>query len=160
VSRPKLYLAGPLFSLPEREFNSQLRDMLLPIVDVFLPQQDGDLFVEMVAKGIDVELAARRVFETDLRAIIESDYVLIIMDGRSIDEGAAFELGYASALGKACIGLQTDMRRLLPIGNNPMITGALAHVFSDIRALCAWLTSDVRRKRFDQSSSPTRIDLN
>lgn len=34
------------------------------------------------------------------------------------------------ALDKLCIGLQTDIRRLLTCGNNPMIESALSVVFS------------------------------
>jgi nucleoside 2-deoxyribosyltransferase len=145
MSRLSLYLAGPLFSVAERDFNLRLRDALLPIVDVYLPQEDGGLFVEMVNEGMPLEQASRRVFEGDLRAINISNYVLIVMDGRSIDEGASFELGYASAMRKTCIGLQTDMRRLLPIGNNPMISGALERTFDDIKTLCAWLAEDARQ---------------
>jgi nucleoside 2-deoxyribosyltransferase len=66
-----------------------------------------------------------KVFEGDLEAIRNSDVLLMILDGRAPDEGACFELGYAYSLNKVCVGLQTDVRRLLTIGNNPMIVGAL-----------------------------------
>jgi nucleoside 2-deoxyribosyltransferase len=146
MTKPRLYLAAPLFSVAEREFNIKLRNELLPIVDVYLPQEDGGLFVEMVKQGMPVAKAAQRVFTGDLGAIDASDYVLVVMDGRAIDEGAAFELGYASAQQKTCVGLQTDMRRLLPIGNNPMITGALIHKFEDVQTLCAWLAVDAQQR--------------
>jgi nucleoside 2-deoxyribosyltransferase len=157
MSKLSLYLAGPLFSLGEREFNIRLRDTLSPIVDVYLPQTDGGLFVEMVKKGTPVAQAAQRVFEGDLRAIAASHYILIVMDGRAIDEGAAFELGYASANRKTCIGLQTDMRRLLPIGNNPMITGALMQTFHDVETLCAWLADNARQHVIRGKSGSLRI---
>ncbi len=75
----------------------------------------------------------------DIAALKKCDFVLIVLDGRSVDEGAAFELGYAYALGKVCYGLQTDPRRLLKIGiNNPMIDCALQQVFSSVDDLVAW----------------------
>jgi nucleoside 2-deoxyribosyltransferase len=61
------------------------------------------------------------------------------MDGRTIDEGAAFELGYAFALGKACVGLKTDARSLFTFGDNPMIEGAVREIFHDETSLCRWL---------------------
>jgi hypothetical protein len=58
---------------------------------------------------------------------------------RSIDEGACFELGYAFALGKTCVGLKTDSRTLFPFGDNPMIEAALRHIFRDEADLFTWL---------------------
>jgi nucleoside 2-deoxyribosyltransferase len=63
---------------------------------------------------------------------------LIILDGRAIDEGAAFELGFATAFGKLCVGLQTDPRRLIASRNNPMIDCALQHIFEDAPSLLRW----------------------
>jgi len=70
-----------------------------------------------------------------LAAIRNCDLLVIVLDGRSVDEGAAFELGYAYAIGKPCYGLQTDPRRLLPFGNNPMLQHALKAVVSNVRDL-------------------------
>jgi nucleoside 2-deoxyribosyltransferase len=61
------------------------------------------------------------------------------MDGRVIDEGASFELGYAYSRGKVCIGLKTDVRRLLAIGDNPMIECALRAVFGSVEGVLAWI---------------------
>ena len=154
MNRRKLYLASPLFSLSEKDFNVKLRDRLELLVDVYLPQEDGGLLVDMVDRGMPVIEAARQVFLGDIRAIIESHYVLIVMDGRTVDEGAAFELGYASALRKTCIGLQTDVRRLLPFGNNPMLTGALVNTFQNIDALCIWLETDLHRDLIQNTTRP------
>jgi nucleoside 2-deoxyribosyltransferase len=68
----------------------------------------------------------------------------VILDGRTVDEGAAFEMGYAHALGRPCVGLQTDPRRLLPIGNNPMLDGALQHIFKDVNEVIAWVEEPSR----------------
>ena len=136
-----LYLAGPLFSEAELKFNAWLKGKLQPFFDVYLPQEDGGLLVEMVADGMPPDLAARRVFGIDIRAMDECDMMLIVLDGRAVDEGAAFELGYAYAKGKPCYGLKTDPRQLLATGNNPMIDKSLKQVFGTVDELVTWAAS-------------------
>ena len=140
-NRPLMYIAGPLFSLAEREFNARLKELLSLRFNIYLPQQDGGLLTEMIAAGMDSEEASRRVFERDVLAIRKCEFFLMILDGRVIDEGAAFELGVAYSIGKRCFGLQTDPRRLLPCGNNPMIAQALEHIFQSIEEMKEWLLS-------------------
>ena len=142
---PRLYIAGPLFSVAEKKFNRELRDLLSPFFTVYLPQEDGQLLVDLASAGEDVENAMKRIFEADLSAIRNSDALVFIMDGRAPDEGACVELGYAYSLGKTCVGLQTDPRRLLPLGNNPMIMGALSSAFSSADQLLEWAASFKRR---------------
>lgn len=136
--RQKLYFAAPLFSDMERQFNKNIAQRLEQFFDVFLPQEDGGLMVEMIDEGINPDEAARRVFQLDVEALNRCAVILVVMDGRTIDEGAAFELGYAFALGKTCVGLQTDVRRLLGTGNNPMIDCGLKQVFQDVEELMNW----------------------
>jgi len=138
TKKPLVYLAGPLFSSAERAFNARLKSNLLPYVNVFLPQEDGGLVRELVAAGAAAHDAARAVFEMDLAAIRKCDLLLLVMDGRVIDEGASVELGVAFALGKECVGLQTDSRRMLLDRNNPMIDCALSQVFHDEVLLFNW----------------------
>ena len=136
--KQRLYLAGPLFSQAEREYNKKVKAALEPFFNVFLPQEDGCLFVNLVASGLSITEAARKIFTCDVKAIEASEFLVIVLDGRAIDEGAAFELGVAYAKGKKCVALQTDMRRLLPIGNNPMIDCAVESVFENIESLLVW----------------------
>lgn len=138
MNKPKLYLAAPLFSAAELQFNAELKVRFSRWFEVFLPQEDGGLIVEMVRKGMPREAAIRNVFAVDCKAIEASEVLLIVCDGRTIDEGACFELGYAFALGKLCIGLQTDVRRLLPTGNNPMLEAACFHIFESVEAVENW----------------------
>lgn len=140
--RLSVYLAGPLFSEAERSYNEQVADELEKHFDVFLPQRDGGLFMNMVNHGVTVDDAASAVFAGDLKAMEECDLVVAVLDGRAIDEGVAFEIGYAFSRKKQCFGLQTDMRRLLPIGNNPMLTGALEQVFSSLETLLEYLRAN------------------
>ncbi len=137
-ARLHLYLAGPLFSDAEREFNRKLRRLLSPYFELYVPQEDGGLFVDMLESGTSPSDAGRRIFTWDIAALDRCDLVLVVLDGRTIDEGAAFELGYAYAVSKLCYGVQTDPRRLVPSGNNPMIEQALAYVFHSVDELVAW----------------------
>jgi nucleoside 2-deoxyribosyltransferase len=134
-----VYLAAPLFSQGERERNRAIRDRLSVFANVYLPQEDGDLIVDLVRNGMPIERAKSEIFQQDIQAINCCDVLIILMDGRSIDEGASFELGYAFALGKTCVGLKTDPRTLLPFGDNPMIEAALRHIFREETDLYAWL---------------------
>lgn len=134
----KVYLAAPLFNETERRFNIELTEQIERFFSVFLPQRDGGLMINMVTAGVEPEAAARTVFQTDIRAINECDALLIVLDGRTVDEGAAFELGYAHGLRKPCYGLQTDVRRLLSTGNNPMIDCCIERVFHSVNEFCEW----------------------
>ena len=149
-----LYIAGPLFSEAEREYNIQLKRVLAPYFDVYLPQEDGGLLVEMVKNGMLPEVAARKVFKSDIDALERCSVLLIILDGRTIDEGAAVELGYAYAKGKVCFGFKTGPRQLLPFGNNPMVDGSLIKTFSSIDELVAWASVHVSEVRHDERSVP------
>jgi nucleoside 2-deoxyribosyltransferase len=135
----RVYLAAPLFSQAERIRNKTLRDAISRFANVYLPQEDGGLILDLVRDGMPVEQAKSEIFELDSAAIRACDVLVIILDGRTVDEGAAFELGYAFALGKACVGLKTDPRMLLPIGDNPMIEAALRRLFSDESELVHWI---------------------
>ncbi len=138
LKRPKLYFAAPLFSRAERTFNADLAAKLKPYFDVYLPQRDGGLLSEYVAGGMSIEQAERKIYNDDIHAIRKAAVFLIVLDGRTIDEGAAYELGFANALKKPCYGLQTDPRRLLPHGNNPMIGVPLKQRFENETDLLRW----------------------
>ncbi|MFB9136045.1 nucleoside 2-deoxyribosyltransferase [Vibrio olivae] len=138
--KKKLYLAAPLFCDSEIQFNIYLESLLSSSFDVFLPQRDNGLVFEEIENGGDVNSSLRSVFNGDIEAIKKCDILLILLDGRSIDEGACFELGYAFSLGKQCIGLRTDSRQLMKHGNNPMITQALSSCFSSIPELQEWVS--------------------
>ncbi|MCK1266888.1 MULTISPECIES: nucleoside 2-deoxyribosyltransferase [unclassified Bradyrhizobium] len=135
----RVYLAAPLFSQAERIRNKSLRDAISRFANVYLPQEDGGLILDLVRDGMPVEQAKSEIFELDIAAIRACDVLVIILDGRTVDEGASFELGYAFALGKTCVGLKTDPRMLLPIGDNPMIEAALRKLFSDDSELVNWI---------------------
>ncbi len=141
LDKPWIYIAGPLFSVAEKAFNLNVRSILEPFFHTYLPQKDGILLAEAVANKRDsliLNSLVETVFQGDISAIRRADVLLAILDGRAVDEGTAFEIGFAYAIGKPCYGLQTDPRRLLPQGNNPMISQSLKRVFADLEQLRAW----------------------
>ncbi|WP_406660806.1 nucleoside 2-deoxyribosyltransferase [Methanolobus sp. ZRKC3] len=105
--KKQIYLAGPLFSQAEMDFNVMLRDRLVEMgFSVFLPQEDG-----ADTQSSRMEDRQRNIFENDVRGIDESDIVLAVLDGGSdVDSGTAWEMGYAYAKGIPVLGLKTDFR--------------------------------------------------
>lgn len=100
------------------------------------------LIVDLVERGISFQEASQRVFDADIGAINESDITLIILDGRTVDEGASVELGYAFSKKKRCFGYSTDPRCILPFGQNPMITCCLEATFHNIENFLDYLFPD------------------
>ncbi len=122
----RIYIAGPLFSKAELEFNDRLDKFLRDLkFKTFLPQRDGYKLIDLLRNKTCKTEAIKVIFEKDINEIKKSDILILIMDGRVPDEGACVELGVAHALGKECIGLKTDVRSLLEGMDNPLIIGAL-----------------------------------
>lgn len=143
MRRIRTYLAAPLFNPRERAFNASLADTLGLCCDVFLPQRDGLLLADLLADGVPKGVAETRIFERDRLALSECEVLIAVLDGAHIDEGVAFEIGFAHGRGCLCLGLQTDVRRALPSGNNPMIGRALSSVFDSVEALVAYMPGEL-----------------
>lgn len=137
-SRKLIYLASPLFSESERRQNEEICFILERWCDVFLPQRDGELIPQLIQRGHSREDAYRTVFDRDIAALRACDAVVLNLDGRTVDEGAAFELGFGYSQGKICVGFHNDVRVLLPWGLNPMVTVPLSHTFTCLESLEAW----------------------
>ena len=98
----KIYQAGPLFSQAERAWHAAFKARLEAAgYDVLWP---GDLF----ASGEKV--TARQIMETDRDALLSCNAVVALLDGAQVDDGTAWEIGYACAKGIPVIGLRTDFR--------------------------------------------------
>jgi len=122
----RIYVAGPLFSEAEKQYNEHLSKCLEDMgFETFLPQRDGYELSELLANGDSESFAMGKIFKRDISEIQKSDIVVFVMDGRVPDDGACVEIGYAYAMGKECIGLKTDPRTLMSDLDNPMILGAL-----------------------------------
>ncbi|WP_176763936.1 nucleoside 2-deoxyribosyltransferase [Aquimonas voraii] len=139
VTSRKLYLAAPLFNDLERGFNADLCALLERRFDVFLPQRDGHLLPGSGLVGSEFDQKARQVHKMDVSAMEGADLIFAVLDGRVIDEGVCFEIGFCFALGKRCIALRTDSRVLLPSGINPMISLSLSRIFASLREVESWV---------------------
>jgi Nucleoside 2-deoxyribosyltransferase len=140
-------LASALFNPVERSFNLGIADRLRGLADVFLPQRDGKLLTRLIDEGRSVREARAMVYHEDVQALERCDGVVAVLDGRTVDEGVAFELGYARALGKLCIGLKTDDRCMLPTGDNPMIVMGCHRICSSMDELVDALAATLPRTR-------------
>ncbi len=126
IRMSRIYVAGPLFSEAEKQYNEYLSKCLEDMgFETFLPQRDGYELSELLANGDSESVAMGKIFKRDISEIQKSDIVVFVMDGRVPDDGACVEIGYAYAMGKECIGLKTDPRTLMSDLDNPMILGAL-----------------------------------
>jgi len=104
----------------------------------------------LIAEGYSIYEARNLVFKRDIEAIVNSDILIAVLDGRTIDEGVAFELGYANALGKPCFGLKTDDRTMLPSGDNPMIVMACNNIFSNLSEMIVEIKQTIEQKAWDR----------
>lgn len=121
-----IYIAGPLFSESEMEFNRRMNEFLKNLgFNTFLPQEDGHLLSELMEKGFKKDDAIQMIFRKDIEKIKDCDIIVFVMDGRVPDEGACVEIGLAYAYDKECFGFKTDSRSLMCDMDNPLIIGAL-----------------------------------
>src|SRR5574341_1742178 len=101
-----VYLAAPLFSQAELDFNRRLRDEIKSAgFSVFLPQEDSN----NIKDGKNRQAI---IFNKNVGAIENSDIIVAVIDGTDVDSGTAWEIGYAWALGKPVLGLRTDFRTM------------------------------------------------
>jgi nucleoside 2-deoxyribosyltransferase len=100
VTHVKIYLAGPLFTTPEREFNTQLAIRLRAAGhEVWVPQENPA-----------AELTGKAIFEKDLQGLSAAEGVVAVMDGADPDSGTCWECGYAYAKGKPVVLYRSDLR--------------------------------------------------
>lgn len=121
----KIYLAGPLFTSAEREFNVKLANLLRAGGhEVWLPQDYEQR-----------EKTAEAIFRKDVEGIDWADVVVANMDGPDPDSGTAWECGYAYRR-KPVVLFRTDFRAAEGPGNGPynlMLTeSASAHLESPL----------------------------
>ena len=99
----RAYVAGPLFDEGERWWIEKVERLVVENgFATFLPHRDNP-------PKDQHNVAA--IFANDRRGIDECDLVVASLNGLTTDDGTAWEVGYAFALGKPIIGLYTDWRR-------------------------------------------------
>ena len=106
-SKPRLYLAGPLFSEAKQDWHRKTKARL---------QAEGyevvwpfELFnqAEIAAWG---DAAPAKVMEYCRDALASCDQVVALLDGPQVDDGTAWEVGFAHARGIPVVGIRTDFR--------------------------------------------------
>lgn len=102
MTKPKVYVAGPLFDEGERWFIEKVDKLIVDLgFETFLPHRDNPPKVKDNVKLI---------FQNDRQAIDDCNLVVANLNGVTTDDGTAWEIGYAYAKGKYLIGLHTDWR--------------------------------------------------
>jgi nucleoside 2-deoxyribosyltransferase len=128
----RIYQAGPLFSRAEQTWNQELTrriegagHLVTAPVDLLTPEQIHEAG----------DQAPKLIFETCLTAVDRAECVVACLDGPQVDDGTAFEIGYAYARGLPVIGIRTDLRRAGETDYsrvNSMIQGCLCRLVEDI----------------------------
>ena len=117
----KIYQAGPLFSDADRAWHRNFKMKLGAAgYEVLWP---GDLF------SAGEKVTAKQIMEADRDALLSCDAVVALLDGAQVDDGTAWEIGYACAKGMPVIGIRTDFRVCSDSGDdgvvNAMIQGSV-----------------------------------
>jgi len=104
-----IYLAGSIFTPYERAFLDECATRLRAEgFDVFVPHERKDL--------VGVDVTAEAVFVADAGGVVDADAVLAVLDGPSVDDGTACEIGLFYGLKQrdpersGVVGLLTDLR--------------------------------------------------
>jgi nucleoside 2-deoxyribosyltransferase len=102
-----IYQAGPLFTAAEqawhRDLSAQLR---VAGYDVIWP---GDLLTDEEIDAAGVR-APTLIFQACKDALDKCNCVVALLDGPQVDDGTAWEIGYAYAKGLPIYGIRTDSR--------------------------------------------------
>ena len=103
----RIYQAGPLFTEAERDWHLKLKARLLTAgFEVVWP---GELVGPEKAESWGADASAR-IMQRDLEGLVGCDVVAALLDGPQVDDGTAFEIGFAYAKGIPVIGVRTDFR--------------------------------------------------
>jgi len=103
-----IYLAGPLFTQAEQAWLRTVKAELIghghEVCWPFELFKDG----QIAQWG---PIAPRRIMERCRDALDGATSVVAWLDGTQVDDGTAWEIGYAHARGKAVHGIRTDSRQ-------------------------------------------------
>jgi nucleoside 2-deoxyribosyltransferase len=99
----RIYVAAPLFTEAERAFNLVLgRALEAAGHEVYLPQRD-------TPPTQDAERTTT-IFYANLAALRNAEALVAVCDGSQVDDGTAWEIGYAYGRNIQVFGLRTDVR--------------------------------------------------
>lgn len=101
----KIYLANGLFSESDYIYNELLGDQLIALgYDVYIPQRNKE--INDKTKCAD----SIAIYRGDEERLSNSNILVAILDGATVDPGVAAEIGYCAAKNIPIIGLYTDSR--------------------------------------------------
>tara|TARA_B100000700_G_C14819952_1_gene749382 strand:+ start:447 stop:887 length:441 start_codon:yes stop_codon:yes gene_type:complete len=125
----KIYIAGPLFNLHERQYLEEIVNELENNgYDCFLPHRDQSGINESQIKTTEMTPSIKgKIFKNDLNALKTSDMTVALITGWDIDSGTAGEIGYTFASGKPVIAIDADERRF----RNLFVEGMIAETVRD-----------------------------
>ncbi|HJG22168.1 nucleoside 2-deoxyribosyltransferase [Enterococcus durans] len=118
-----IYFAAPLFAKSDLLYNAMLVKKIRAVSEdliVYLPQEN-----EAINDKTDYA-DSKMIALADTEKVLESDLMIALLDGLTIDAGVASEIGVAYAKGIPVIGLYTDSRQ--QGGSHPKKLEALQQV--------------------------------
>ena len=119
----KIYVAGPLFTTAEQDFNVLFKARLEALdknLDILLPQMQGQ-------KVAGKENFEKLIFDHCKNGVYDTDVIVAFLEGPDVDSGTCIELGLAYAHKKKIIGVRTDFRGSESEGLNIMVRMILDH---------------------------------
>lgn len=161
----KIYCAGPLFNPKEKQEMEEIASVLENNnFRVFLPHRDGfefsnltETFKEIGIPDSDANYFLQKaIFTLDVYQVLDSDGLILNINGRVPDEGAMVEAGIAWNAGKRVVIYKNDSRTLLHGNDNPLLLGlSNFRVINDIQSI-AKVFKDAFRG--GESHMKTKID--
>lgn len=105
----KLYFASPLFTEMEQSYNKlvvdKLRQTFSEQIDIYLPQENAAINDKSnYANSIQIA-------DGDNAHLEETDILVAVLDGVTIDAGVASEIGYYYSMNKPIIAIYSDIRQ-------------------------------------------------
>lgn len=114
----QVYLAGPLFTPYERRFLDEVAAAIRAAgIDVFVPHEQTPALEERTPATI---------WRVDRAGVAGADALVAVLDGSSVDDGTAVEIGLFAGLAehdpkkRGILGLATDLRLLDRQGRQPL----------------------------------------
>ncbi len=94
----KLYFAAPLFAASDLRYNAELVASIrqqYPQLEIYLPQENAAI------NDKSAYADSKMIALADTEKVLESDLMIALLDGLTIDAGVASEIGVAYAKGIA-----------------------------------------------------------
>ena len=111
TNKVRIYLGAGLFNERDQFYNKYLAERIRghhfmgELVDLYLPQENQEINDKnSFASSVNIANA-------DTNKLLESDILVAVLDGDTIDAGLASEIGIAYAKGIPIVGLYTDIRQ-------------------------------------------------